>query len=228
MNTIQEEWLNLTRIIKMIAEQFGGRCEVVLHDLTKDYNHTIAAIENAHITGREVGGSGSNLGLPVLTGKKKVGDVYNYITHTKDGKVLRSSTTFLRDNANEVIGTICINYDISDLLLMENIMKDVVMYPDFKTDVEPEVFANNVGEILNHLTSQCQEYVRKPVVQMTKEDKIKAIEFFDNKGAFLISKAGDHIREYLNISKFTLYNYLEVARSRALEENNNGKDENCR
>lgn len=218
MKTIQDEFANLQRITTMISEQFGSRCEVVLHDLTKDYNHTIVAIEG-NVTNRSVGGSGSNLGLPVLAGKKKDGDQYNYITQTKDGRTLRSSSTYLRDDNGNVIGALCINYDISDLMIAESIIKDVTLYPTSEKEVEPEVFANNVAEILDHLTVQCQEYIGKPSSEMTKEDKINAIGFFDSKGAFLISKAGEHIREYLMISKYTLYNYLEIARERVRESN---------
>ena len=213
MKTLQDEWANLTRLIGMIAEQFGSRCEVVLHDLTKDYNHTIVAIENGHVTNRVVGGSGSNLGLPILTGEKKDGDICNYITRTEDGKMLRSSTFFLRDEKEQVIGAICVNYEIGDLLQLQDVLESVSMYPSSKKDVEPEVFAKNVGEILDHLTAQCTEYIGKPGVEMTKEEKIQALEFFDSKGAFLISKAGEHLREYLGVSKYTLYNYLEMSRN---------------
>lgn len=216
MKTVQDEFSNLHRITTMIAEQFGHRCEVVLHDLTKDYNHTIVAIEG-NVTNRVVGGSGSNLGLSVLAGKKKDGDLYNYITQTRDGRTLRSSTTYLHDEDGAIVGALCINYDISDLMAAEEIIKDVTMYPTSNKEAEPEVFANNVAEILDHLTIQCQEYIGKPASEMTKEDKINAIGFFDSKGAFLISKAGDHIRDYLMISKYTLYNYLEIARGRMKE-----------
>jgi predicted transcriptional regulator YheO len=34
----------------------------------------------------------------------------------------------------------------------------------------------------------------------------------DEKGAFLIKKAGEKICAYLGISKFTLYNYLEESK----------------
>ena len=46
MKNVNDEFNNLSRIVKMISEQFGMNCEVILHDLTKDYNHTIVSIEN--------------------------------------------------------------------------------------------------------------------------------------------------------------------------------------
>ena len=48
---------------------------------------------------------------------------------------------------------------------------------------------------------------------MTKEDRIKFIRFLDQHGAFLVTKAGDKICSLLGISKYTMYTYLDIARS---------------
>ena len=50
---------------------------------------------------------------------------------------------------------------------------------------------------------------------MTKEDKIAYIHYLDEHGAFLITKSGQRICEALSISKYTLYNYLEISRGDA-------------
>ena len=47
---------------------------------------------------------------------------------------------------------------------------------------------------------------------LNKDEKMQIIRFLDSKGAFLITKSGDRVCEFLNISKFTLYNYLEITR----------------
>ena len=41
----------LCQIAKGIAAQFGSHCEVVVHDLTRQADHTIVAIENGHVSG---------------------------------------------------------------------------------------------------------------------------------------------------------------------------------
>lgn len=120
---MKEEFDFLTSLIRGIAQQFGDHCEVILHDLTLDYDKTIVAIENGHITDRKVGDPGSNLGLEVLRGTVKDGDRYYYVTQTKTGKLLRSSTVYLKNSKQEVIGTICINFDISNLIMAENAIK---------------------------------------------------------------------------------------------------------
>jgi len=211
MNNIKDELETLESIIKGIAAQFGEKCEVVLHDLTGDYEKTIVAIENGYITGRKVGDCGSNLGLEVLMRTEKNGDRYNYITQLKEGTILRSSSIYLKDDDGKTIGAICINMDISDLIMAEKAIQSTILN---KTDPEiEEVFVRDVNELLSYLIQQCQKQIGKPVIHMSKEDKMKVVEFLDKKGAFLITKSGDKVCRYLDISKFTLYNYLDEIHS---------------
>lgn len=42
---------------------------------------------------------------------------------------------------------------------------------------------------------------------------MRMIHLLDSKGAFLIKKGGEKICTYLNISKYTLYSYLEEGKS---------------
>ena len=48
---------------------------------------------------------------------------------------------------------------------------------------------------------------------MTKEDKIKAIQFLNDSGAFLIMKSGDKVSNHFRISKYTLYSYIDAAKN---------------
>lgn len=68
MKTLDEIMPVLQQLLTLVELHFGTKCEVVLHDLTKDYNHTIVDIRNGDITHRSIGGCGSNLGLEVLRG----------------------------------------------------------------------------------------------------------------------------------------------------------------
>ena len=70
----------------------------------------------------------------------------------------------------------------------------------------------NVNDMLDYLISQAQLSIGKNTGLMTKEDKIAYIHFLDEHGAFLITKSGQRICEALSISKYTLYNYLEISR----------------
>lgn len=196
--------------MKMIAMEFGDHCEVVLHDLVKDYSHTIIEIVNNHVTGRQIGDCGSNLGLEVLRGSVKDGDRYSYVTYTRDGKTLRSSTVYIKDDEGMVIGALCVNFDISELLKFEGFLKKFNQY-EIPEDSQ-EVFVNNVTQLLDFMIQDAEKHVGKSPENMTKEDKMQFLKFLDQKGAFMITKSGEKVWKYLGISKFTFYSYLEEIR----------------
>ena len=52
--------------------------------------------------------------------------------------------------------------------------------------------------------------VGKPVELMNKEDKVRAIQFLNRNGAFLVTKSGDKVAKYFGITKYTLYSYIDA------------------
>lgn len=213
MKSIASEMDTFKLVLKVIAEQFGNRCEVCLHDWSKGYDSSIVAIENGHVTHRKVGDSGSNLGLTLYKTKTDPEDhnKFNYITKTKDGKTLRSSTVFLKNDEGTPIGALCINFDITDLMDMKSTINELTMG---STEEQEELFANDVNELLEFLLDESIKMVGKPVEDLKKQDKMEVLRFLDQRGALLISKSSLRICEFLKISKFTLYNYLDELRSK--------------
>lgn len=203
------------RLIKMLSVQFP-KSEIVLHDLTNGYESTIVAIENNEITGRCVGDCGSNLGLEALHGGKEPDskDQYGYTTYLKDGRILRSSTMYLMDDKNKIVGALCINTDITAFNMLNGYMQSLLPDKNSESNVN-EVFARNIGELLDYYIDQCRELFKKDGKSLTKEEKLEAVRYFDSKGVFLISKAGSRVCKFLDISKGTLYSYLEIAREEA-------------
>ncbi len=199
-------WIQLA---KGITGQFGENCEVVIHDLTEDEEHTIVYIENGHVTGRKVGDGSSRVVFEARNKKpEELKDRINYLTQTEDGRMLKSTTIYIRDNDNKVIGIFAINYDITSLMMMDYTLKGLIATKE--DSEEPEKITKGVNGLLNELIEESVKLVNKPVSQMTREDKIKAIRFLQDKGAFLITKSGDKVSKFFGISKFTLYNYIDV------------------
>ena len=202
----------LFQLAKGISRQFGPNCEVVVHDLdSNDPNSSIVAIENGHVTGRKVGDGPSHVVLEALrSGRENLTDHLSYLTRTKDGKILKSSTIYVRDDDGEAIGIFAINYDITLMLAMEENLKQFTATDQDQR--EPERISRNVGDLLDELIEQSVKIVGKPVALMTKEDKVKAIQFLNNAGAFLITKSGDKVCKFFGISKYTLYSYIDEAK----------------
>ena len=48
---------------------------------------------------------------------------------------------------------------------------------------------------------------------MSKEEKVRAIRYLNDTGAFLITKSGPKVCKFFGISKYTLYSYLDEARA---------------
>lgn len=200
----------LKRLSKGIAQQFGSNCEVVVHDLSNNFTeNSIVIIENGHVTSRKTGDGPSHVVLEALHGERgKLQDHLNYLTKTVDGRILKSSTIYIRDEKSEVVGIFSINYDITGLLMIENSLKPLISAET--GEKEPERITHNVNDLLDELIEQSVALVGKPVALMGKEDKIKAIQFLNNTGAFLITKSGDKVSKYFGISKYTLYSYIDA------------------
>lgn len=214
MKSIEDEKRLFAQLLTLISAEFGTHCEVVLHDLEKDYEHTIVDIRNGHVTNRKVGGCGSNLGLEVLNGSVVDGDRFNYVTTTADGKILRSSSVYIHNDEGKVIGSVCINLDISDTIKFESFLRQ---YNHFNvanpSEQDAEFFATDVNNLLDYLLQQAQALSGKDPKDLTKEERLAYLSYLDKKGALQITKSGGRICEILGISKFTLYNDLETIRS---------------
>ena len=202
-----------SRLAKGIAAQFGPGCEIVVHDLSeKDLEHTIVAIENGHISGRSIGDGPSHIVLESLQNRdKELKDKLSYLTRSNDGKILKSSTIYIRDEKGEVIGILGINFDISLLSVVDQHIR--LFIDTERSDATPESITPSVSDLLNDLIEQALKKVGKPVSMMTKEDKMSAVKFLNDSGAFLITKSGPKVCSILNISKYTLYSYLDEIKS---------------
>ena len=91
-------------------------------------------------------------------------------------------------------------------------LKDYNQYEIANQGQQEEIFADNVEQLLEYLIAEGEKMAGKAAASMNREEKLKFINFLDQKGAFLISKSGQKICGLLQISKFTLYNYLDIIR----------------
>ena len=195
----------LRHIARGIAAQFGSGCEVVIHDLSRHPDHTIAAIENGHVSGRKVGDGASSVVLERMEHQEQEAqDHLCYLTRTPDGRILKSSTIYIRNSRGKVAAILAINFDISALMMAADAVKEFISVEE-PQPAEPEKIIN-INDVLDELI---QQSVGKPAALMTKDEKIRAIRFLSENGAFLVTRSGDKIAKYFGISKYTLYSYLD-------------------
>ena len=73
----------------------------------------------------------------------------------------------------------------------------------------PGVVIGKGGTEIERLRLELEKKLGKPVALMNKDDKVKAIQFLNQNGAFLVTKSGDKVAKYFGISKYTLYSYID-------------------
>ena len=206
----------LKQIAAGMAAQFGGSREVVVHDLTRSsIDSSIVHIENGHITGRRLGDGPSAAVLNAVKHQDgPLKDHLAYLIRTDNGRVLKCSTIYINDDQGRPRYILSINYDITNLLALEGSIHSLTSCPQDEACSEagnpPKKITHDVSELLDELIAESVELVGVPAALMTKEDKIRAINFLNDAGAFLITKSGDKVAKYFGISKYTLYSYVEI------------------
>ena len=176
----------------------------MVHDLaTNDPERSIVAIENGHVTGRKVGDGPSHVVLEALQGTPdQLHDHLSYLTRTKDGRssnqppsISGITTAFpSASSASTMTSPSCWRWKTPSTQFTAT----------EKDEKEPEPISRNVSDLLDELIEQSVKLVGKPVALMNKEDKVKAVQFLNETGAFLITKSGDKVCKFFGISKYTL------------------------
>ena len=192
-------------MVSGIAKTFGKNCEVVLHEF-KDLKKSIVVIENGHVTGRSINSPMTEFSLNKVREGTVDSDIINYSEKTIDGRVLKSSTMFIKDDDGKYIGCICINLDITDFITTKNLLDDIMKIGDNEIKENNE---NKVNIILSDIVKSTIEELGKPVIYLSKDEKVLIVNNLDKQGAFLIKGAIDYVAKVLQVSKYTIYNYLD-------------------
>lgn len=203
----------LKQLAHGLAIQFGSSCEIAIHDLkTKDLEKSIVYIENGHVSNRQTGDGPSGIVLETLqSDPSTIHDKLSYLTKTEDGRILKSSTFYIRDDDGSISYIFSLNYDITAFTAASTAIQSLIATKDNLPDLtgdSPRQITHNVNELLDLLIDQAVAKVGKPVAMMNKDDKVAVVQYLDHAGAFLITKSGDKVSSYLGISKFTLYSYM--------------------
>ena len=212
----------LGEVIQGLGKHFGSNCEFVIHDYANKFEKTIISIVNGEVTGRQIGDCATSVGLKLYNGEALRDDqydgVFNYLSQTKDGRILRSSTIYLRDDEGHIIGSLCINNDITDLQQAVVSISNVMNLSEIKKEEkEQKVFVGKIDDLLRSMITDSINSIGVPVSQMTKKQKKEGIRILKKQGAFKIQRAVDVVAQYYGVSKFTVYNYVNEIESEIQE-----------
>ncbi|WP_193070857.1 transcriptional regulator [Brevibacterium sp. FME37] len=210
----------LAGISEPLARALGEGCEVVIHDLT-NLDNSVYAIAGG-VTGREVGAPPTNLLLQhVLSGAQ--GDVIGYPTSLPGGRTGRSSTIIIREpESGTPMAALCLNIDVTNVRLAHDMLGSLLATPPpvAETSEEPdtgEVFPHTVSELTAQIVAEVIASADVPVELMKKPHKLEVVAELDRRGVFQVKEAVAGVASALDVTRYTIYNYINELQGRAPE-----------
>lgn len=180
--------------------------EVVLHNLAKDQ---IEAIYNP-LSQRKMGDASYLERMDFDTTENIIGP---YEKTNWDGKPMKSISILLRNKFGKAEGCLCINIDISSFENASQLLKIFLNNKPFLTKNSEYLFKDDLYEKINQYI---QEYCQKnhtSIQTLTRQNKKDIIHALANEGAFDGKNTANYIKRILNISRATVYNYLQQSSS---------------
>lgn len=209
-------------LVNFIADIIGPHCEVLLHDVI-DVQNSVIAIRNGYISGRQLGCPLTDFGLELLENKNYLNQnaVVNYLSRTVSGEKLRSSTYFIKDENNILIGMLCVNILISpDSLVVKN-LTDKLISTLFNNNSTVNTVVNEEEKVMESLNTSIEKVVDSaiekildeneiPVERMSIDEKIFVVQKLNTNGIFKIKGAITKVAGALQTSESTIYRYLST------------------
>lgn len=205
-------------LVHFLGNALGKQCEVVLHDVT-NLEHSIVAIANGHVSGRQVGGPLTDFTLKLLKNEvtKHENWVVNYWSQSKTGRKFRSSSYFLRNAKGQVIGVLCLNYDIQNYLDIRDVLDKLVLGPlavDFmeKQSRACENFNTDAQSVIDAMIMKRLAPYEIEAKRLSVGERIKITKQLNHDGLFLLKGGISALARHLSVSEPTIYRYLQQIR----------------
>ncbi|MEO6143204.1 MAG: PAS domain-containing protein [Dermatophilaceae bacterium] len=203
----------LVALVEPLSRTLPSDCEVVLHDLRRLPDSIVAIAGD--MTGRSVGGPATDL----LLRKASTGTIattVGYETRLPDGRSLRSTTVVFRDAEDTAVAALCINSDVMIWQAVKAIAESMLPpqtpaapeRPDTGKPAEDEKFFQDIDELAQHLLAEAIDASRAPVDLMQKRHKIAVVNDLKDRGFFMLKESVEMAAAALQVTRFTIYNYL--------------------
>ncbi|MFI8829521.1 transcriptional regulator [Streptomyces afghaniensis] len=201
----------LKPVVDGIAATFGPVCEVVLHDYRKPEQSVVAVAGS--VTGRTVGGAMSEIGMRVLSHGDEAADELNYVTRTRNGTLVKSSTMVLRDSAGAVFGALCVNVDVGAVSQVHGLLGALAGLGAAPAELPTTTFGNDIDSVVDALVDAHQSKQRGSWAELDRAERLELFGGLDTRGVFAVRGAVEQVAARLGISRASAYNYLSQARA---------------
>ncbi|MFE1248061.1 transcriptional regulator [Streptomyces sp. NPDC058766] len=201
----------LVPVVHGIAATFGPVCEVVLHDY-RDPESSVVTVAGS-VTGRTAGGAMSEIGLRVLARGDEAADELNYLTRTRDGTRVKSSTMVLRDSTGSVFGALCVNVDVGAVSRVQDLLGALAGHPAEQVELPTTTFGNDIDSVVDALFDAHRSRQRGSWAELDRAERLDLFGGLDARGVFAVRGAVEQVAARLGISRASAYHYLSRARA---------------
>lgn len=200
-------------LVEFLGKICGINYEIVLHDVS-NFENSIVAIANGHISGREVGGPITNLALKLI--KEEYYKEQDFVVNsgrTVDNKILNSSTYFIKDNDQTLIGLLCVNNNLTELISFNNYLTNFLESFHQKSNNDKETTENmdkTLDDLINNTIESVFTFSGISVLpeRMSPKEKKQVVHKLSEQGVFLLKGAVSEVAKRLKTSEPTIYRYL--------------------
>jgi predicted transcriptional regulator YheO len=191
-------------LIEAIVELFHPFVEAAVHDLK---NGKILKIYN-NLSRRKEGDPSPLQEFKVRT--EEFPDYFpSYYKENWDGRKLKCTSITLRDEDGSPVGLICFNFDTTPFRGVQEMLESFLRVRQETSKNPIEIFGEDWQL---QVSNSIQEYLienKLSLVHLTREEKKSLVKYLYHKGIFNFKNAPGIIAQKLNISRASIYNYLE-------------------
>ncbi|MBN9451552.1 MAG: helix-turn-helix domain-containing protein [Bosea sp.] len=200
------------RLMDTLVAQFGNNCQVSLYDLRPGIP-TLVAVAGS-VMDVAIGSRLAPALVPRLnaaTGESSGKSLFT--SATPDGRRLSTSLTVIDDPASgQPIGCLKIDLCIENLISSIDVLQTFCNFGPARP--APAGSIDDIGETVDTLIAQVLSGRSNPRSVAGKAHRMEIVERLDERGVFLVKGAIDIVAGKLNVSKYTLYNYLDQIKKR--------------
>lgn len=209
----------LRAVVNGLGRIIGPDVEVVLHDLRQPATSVIA-IANGHISKRTIGspvfsGPFGDEGLRALIEAGEEGDavtaVSDYKTTLPDGRELDSLSLMFRGPDGKAVAGLCVNADRGRMRALRDLLSGFLDSPVLEATEPP---AESVEEVASRIIEESIASVSANPARPSREERMRAVQVMQDRGLFLIRQSADLAAERLGVTRYTIYNYLDLKTKR--------------
>lgn len=218
---ILESYIELAKFISLC---FSDSVEVVVHDVS-NLDRSVVAIYNGQASGRGLAAPMTDFGLKMIHQKiyERQDFVANYTAQSEDGKQTRSSTYFIKNHKGKLIGTLCINVDISRYLGAYGELEKIVhglptlgeLRPEFSQPEPPqEILSRSLVDVVRSTASEFVAEHGVTLDRLNPNEKVLLVEKLYDKGLFMLKGGISEVAQAVGISEPTIYRCLKKVKAR--------------